>query len=145
MVHTEILQESVVCSYLNDQRYTTLERRSWRTLQDRRTGGISLHATTCHNRPYSIGHRQGFPMNDMLNRICKRQKRSSFSRSILSIGHSKAQAGLRRIGRRRGRRRGSLTVLWHAEAGDVTRATAGPRILNVQIARDNTAALRPVV
>ena len=59
-MHTEILQESVACSYLEDRRNPTLERRSWRTLQDRRTGGISLHATTCHDRPSAIGHQLRF-------------------------------------------------------------------------------------
>ena len=69
----------------------------------------------------------------------------SFSGSILSLSYSKAQAGSERIGRRRGRRRGGLTILWHAEAGDGGRASAVPLSLNVQITRNNTTAQRPAV
>ena len=148
MVYTEILQESVVCSYLNDQR---------NPLSNADPGGLCRtgvpavshymprRATTDRKR---LATGKDFPTNDtlaLLTAICKRQERSSFSRSTLSISHNKARAGWKRIGRRRGRRRGGLTVWRHAEAADVIRATAGPRILNVQITRNNTAALRPAV
>ena len=60
VVHTEILEESVACNFLKDRRNPILERRSWRTLQDRRTGGISLNATECCDGTEAIGHRQRF-------------------------------------------------------------------------------------